>query len=109
MASVNEGQSLNFGGVGTPFFPQYDFARLSIPVNGNNAAEGENNFKYANSYPMNWAVKNWFAQDIFESLLGLVILGALWEWKDIACKCPFLHHAEFELNTRFASSNLTLK
>ena len=34
----------------------------------NNAAEGESNVKYANSYPMNWTVKNWFAQDIFESL-----------------------------------------
>ena len=37
-------------------------------LNGNNAAEGENNIKYANSYPMNWTVKNWFAQDKFESL-----------------------------------------
>ena len=24
-----------------------------VYLNGNNAAEGENNFKYANSYPMN--------------------------------------------------------
>ena len=39
-----------------------------VYLNGNNAAEGENNIKYANSYPMNWTVKNWFAQDIFESL-----------------------------------------
>ena len=29
-------------------------------LNGNNAAEGENNIKYASSYPMNWTVKNWF-------------------------------------------------
>ena len=39
-----------------------------VYLNGNNAAEGENNIKYANSYPMNWTVKNWFAQDKFESL-----------------------------------------
>ena len=39
-----------------------------VYLNGNNAAEGENNIKYANSYPMNWTVKNWFARDIFESL-----------------------------------------
>ena len=30
----------------------------------NNAAEGENKIKYASSYPMNWAVKNWFVQDL---------------------------------------------
>ena len=29
---------------------------------GNKAGEGENNIKYANSYPMNWKVKNWFVQ-----------------------------------------------
>ena len=39
-----------------------------VYLNGNNAAEGENNIKYANGYPMNWTVKNWFAQDKFESL-----------------------------------------
>ena len=39
-----------------------------VYLNGNNASEGENNMKYANSYPMNWTVKNWFAQDIIESL-----------------------------------------
>ena len=42
-----------------------------VYLNGNNAAEGENNIKYANSqnsYAMDWTVKNWFAQDIFESL-----------------------------------------
>ena len=39
-----------------------------VYLNGNNAAEGENNIKYANSYPMNWTVKNRFAQDKFESL-----------------------------------------
>ena len=39
-----------------------------VYLNGNNAAEGEDKIKYANSYPMNWTVKNWFAQDIFESL-----------------------------------------
>ena len=39
-----------------------------VYLNGNNPAEGKNNNKYANSYPMNWTVKNWFAQDIFESL-----------------------------------------
>ena len=43
------------------------FGKL-VYLNGNNAAKGENNIKYANSYPMNWAVKNWFAQDIFELL-----------------------------------------
>ena len=33
--------------------------------------EGENNFKYAaNSYPMNWTVKNWFAQDIWIVMIG---------------------------------------
>ena len=32
-------------------------------LNGNNATEGENNIKYANSYPMNWTVKDWFVQD----------------------------------------------
>ena len=41
---------------------------ILVYLNGNNAAEGENNIKYANSYPMNWTVKNWFAQDKFESL-----------------------------------------
>ena len=41
---------------------------LLVYLNGNNAAEGENNIKYANSYPMNLTVKNWFAQDKFESL-----------------------------------------
>ena len=39
-----------------------------VYLNGNNAAEGENNIKHANSYPMNWTVKNWIAQDKFESL-----------------------------------------
>ena len=42
-----------------------------VYLNGNNAAEGENNIKYANSqnsYSMDWTVKNWFAQDIFEWL-----------------------------------------
>ena len=39
-----------------------------VYLNGNNAAEGESNIKYANSYPMKWTVKNWFAQDIFELL-----------------------------------------
>ena len=36
-----------------------------VYLNGNNAAEGENNnfIKYASSYPMNWTVKNWFVQD----------------------------------------------
>ena len=33
-------------------------------LNGNNAAEWENNIKYApSSYPLNWTVKNWFLQD----------------------------------------------
>ena len=39
-----------------------------VYLNGNNAAEGGNNIKYAHSYPMNWTVNNWFTQDIFESL-----------------------------------------
>ena len=34
-----------------------------VYLNGNNAAEGENNIKYASSYPMNWTVKNWFVQE----------------------------------------------
>ena len=34
-----------------------------VYLNGNNAAEGENNVKYASSYPMNCTVKNWFVQD----------------------------------------------
>ena len=55
-----------------------------VYLNGNNAAEGENNIKYANSYPMNWTVKNWFAQDIIwivmignelKLLLGWVLCG----------------------------------
>ena len=29
------------------------FTLLLVYLNGNNAAEGENNIKYANSYPMN--------------------------------------------------------
>ena len=34
---------------------------ILVYLNGNNAAEGENNItEYANSYPMNWTVKNWF-------------------------------------------------
>ena len=36
---------------------------LLVYLNGNNAAEGEDNIKYASSYPMNWTVKNWFVQD----------------------------------------------
>ena len=32
-------------------------------LNGNNAAEWENNIKYASIYLMNWTVKNWFVQD----------------------------------------------
>ena len=31
-----------------------------VYLNGNNAAEGENNIKYASSYPMNRTVKIWF-------------------------------------------------
>ena len=31
---------------------------ILVYLNGNNAAEGENNIKYANSYPMNLTVKN---------------------------------------------------
>ena len=34
-----------------------------VYLNGNNAAEGENNIKYASSYSMNWTVKNWFVQE----------------------------------------------
>ena len=34
-----------------------------VYLNGNNAAGGENNIKYANRYPMDWTVKNWFVQD----------------------------------------------
>ena len=30
---------------------------ILVYLNGNNAAEGENNIKYASSYPMNWTVK----------------------------------------------------
>ena len=32
-------------------------------LNGSNAAEGENNKKYASSCRMNWTVKNCFVQD----------------------------------------------
>ena len=40
-----------------------------VYLNGNNAAEGENNFKYANSHPMNLTLKNWIdLLKIFESL-----------------------------------------
>ena len=49
-------------------FPSNILIYKLVYLNGNNAAEGENNIKYANSYPMNLTVKNWFAQDIFESL-----------------------------------------
>ena len=35
-----------------------------VYLNGNNAAEGENNINYASSYPMNWTVKNWFVEDL---------------------------------------------
>ena len=31
---------------------------ILVYLNGNNAAEGKNNNKYANSYPMNQTVKN---------------------------------------------------
>ena len=37
-----------------------------VYLNGNIAAEGENNIKYANSYPLNWTVKNWFVQYILQ-------------------------------------------
>ena len=66
---------------------------------------------------MNWTVKNWFAQDIFEPDLNsydrksieiVIGLGALWNWIDIACKCPFLHQ-NLNLTARFASSNLNLE
>ena len=36
---------------------------ILVYLNGNNAAEGDNNIKYASSYSMNWTVKNWFVQD----------------------------------------------
>ena len=36
---------------------------ILVYLNGNNAAEWENNIKYASSYPMNWTVKNLFVQD----------------------------------------------
>ena len=39
------------------------YLSLLVYLNGNNAAEWENNIKYASSYPMNWTVKNWFVQD----------------------------------------------
>ena len=82
-------------------YMQWDYGKFILKLvylNGNNAAEGENNIKYANSYPMNWTVKNWFAQDMFESLCGdrkwieiVIGLGTLWDWIDIACKYPFIH------------------
>ena len=50
------------------FGKKFNIHIILVYLNGNNAAEGENNIKYANSYPMNWTVKNWFTQDIFESL-----------------------------------------
>ena len=30
-----------------------------VDLDDNNAAEGENNIKYASSYRINWTVKNW--------------------------------------------------
>ena len=39
------------------------YLSLLVYLHGNNVAEWENNIKYASSYPMNWAVKNWFVQD----------------------------------------------
>ena len=44
--------------VGTQVFYEIKYVYL----NGNNAAKGENNIKYASSYPMTWTVKNLFVQ-----------------------------------------------
>ena len=44
-------------------FTQSYYHYLLVYLNGNNAAEWENNMKCASSYPMNWTVKNWFVQD----------------------------------------------
>ena len=52
----------------TQEYIQETYEYILVYLNGNNAAEGENNIKYANSYPLNWTVKNWFALDKFESL-----------------------------------------
>ena len=78
-----------------------------VYLNGNNAAEGENNIEnaIANSYPMNWTVKNWFAQDIFESLWQEINWNCYW----VGCfvglnrycvQGPF-SSSEFELNGTF--------
>ena len=65
---------------------------LLVYLNGNNAAEGESNIKYANSYPMNWTVNNWLRKTYLNRYdrkwIEIVIgLGALWDWIDIACNC----------------------
>ena len=38
----------------------------------------------------------------------VIRLGALWNWIDIVCKCPFLHQ-NLDLTARFASSNLNFE
>ena len=51
---------------------------ILVYLNGNNAAEGENNIKFANIYTVIWTVKNWFAQDIFESLWWEINWNCYW-------------------------------
>ena len=58
-----------------------------VYLNGNNAAEGQNNIMNCEKLICTrhiWIVdRKWI-----EIVIGL---GALWDWIDIACKCPFIH------------------
>ena len=82
------------------FGEKYYLAILLVYLNSNNAAEGENNIKYANSYPMNWTVKNWFAQDIFESLWWEMNWNCYWVGCFVGLNTEILH-ASALLFTRF--------
>ena len=48
-----------------------------VYLNGNNAAEGENNIKYANSYPMYWTMKNWFVQYFKKGMVTTQMSGVI--------------------------------
>ena len=50
---------------------------LLVYLNGNNAAKGEDNIKSANSYPMNWTVKNWFVQYFKEGMVTTEMSGLI--------------------------------
>ena len=92
----------------------WHYFKKLVYLNGtDNAAEVANNVNYGNSYPMNWTVKNWFAQHIFESLWQEMNWNCYWVGCFVGlnryCVQVTFSSPEFELNTRFASSNLTLK